>query len=209
MFSVVPIVEFGRLKNKAKDWFLKELSYSLNFLRVRDLNYNEKNLDLEGHFQYHALKDSTGHLVASCGVYNGGRYPEGVFRIMNRVFVSYKYRDFPYQFIATKKLLPLQIKLIGCFPKILFCSRENITGHYFLKKWISILPNAEKWCVSDKLIQVVPHSYTKPCFQFIAYQILEQKFKWKVHFLNPESWNSLDQIPYNNRKNILDSFFLS
>lgn len=157
-------------------------------------NYTKRNFDLEGHLSYSILLHQ-GEIVTGCGIYNGGRYPAGIYRIMNRVFVSPEFRTFHknYPYLATKYLINGQLEKGEDSIKCYFTSREGENGHYFLKHWIQ---NNEEilvkdWIVSDRLYHVAPNGENQSCYQYIAFPRLMSENINLIKSISLDEWKSL------------------
>ena len=144
-------------------------------------NYTLENMYLPGHLSFDLLVNENDEILSFCGVYNGGRYPEGIYRVLNRTWLSNDLRisHGAFPFLTSTYILPFQLKKCAADLKLIFLSRENRSGRLFLKKWQAHQPASENWSVSDKMIQVVPGVEKKSCFQFIC----QRSF-------SPVTWNS-------------------
>ena len=156
-------------------------------------NYFFKKLDLEGHLCYHVLLDKKGEIITGSGIYNGCRYPEFVYRFLNRVFVNPKYRVKSKPLcLATKYILPKQMQDYSHKIKYGFVSREGINGHHFLKYWVQnhAPGGTAKWEVLEDMAHVVPKFYNRKCYQYIAVQ-KDQKSYWEPKMITLSKWKEL------------------
>ena len=173
-------------------WVKKIQDYCQNnpdYFGIRSTNYNPKNLDILGHHSFEILTDLDDNLVSFCGVYNGGRYPQGVFRLANRAFVTPEYRcqsaNFPA--LTSKLLLPFQLSNLGDKLHFGFISREGLAGEYYLKKWTTAYAPDPHWKVSEKPIHIVPHSTSPTAYQYIAYRNFSN-MEWPFKSLDVCDW---------------------
>ena len=133
-------------------------------------------------------------IVSFAGVYNGGRYPEGVYRILNRTWVaeSFRVKDGAFPFLSSKYILPVQLENLQSELKIIFVSREKPSGRLFLKRWRENQPDPSDWVLSEKMIQVVPEVYKRSCFQHICYKKFFE-VKWTPVHIEEKAWHELAQ----------------
>lgn len=167
------VVSFGEinetLSERLETFFSTEMSQD-----KRHKNYLPELLDLKSHLSYDILMDeASGDIVTGCGVYNGGRYAQGIYRIMNRVFIhpNYRQQSKDYPFLATKHLLVDQMSRLEAQIDFAFVSREGKYANHFLELWIKAAQDAGlgKWVISDGFAHVAPKGRNKKCFQRIAY----------------------------------------
>ncbi len=135
-------------------------------------NYSYKKLDLLGHLSFDLLTLDE-QIIAFCGLYSGGRYPSGAYRILNRCYVAPEFRtnkwrsfsDLNSRFLLNLQLAEYQNEV--CFP---FVSREGLHGGKFLEHWSRNNAPGKNWIVSNDMIHVVPKSHESSAYQFICYQ---------------------------------------
>ena len=132
-------------------------------------NYSMKRLELDKHQAFDLLiLKATGELVGWCGLFNGNRYPEGVYRIMNRLYLNPHYRSHyfkPY----TRTLYFDQIKRNRDVIKLLFLSRNGLKARFHLKHWVKYGCGEKDWKISQNLIKVA-NAENQMCYQYIAYK---------------------------------------
>lgn len=191
-YTVVNILSRGVLDPKWKqpiEALLEEISNGSDRLAH---NYSLKNMDLPGHLSFDVLIDKHNNIISFSGVYNGGRYPEGVYRILNRTWVAKEARvsHGSFKYLTSKYILPAQLKNFSADLKLIFVSRANTAGRLFLKKWQSRQNPEENWQVSENLVQVVPGVHKKSCFQYICSRSFAA-VDWNPDTLTESEWNSL------------------
>lgn len=172
-----PIVRRGKVINKSALKLLEDAlnSYGPAFGR-KWRNYLTDALDLTGHLAYDICIDRrTRGVICGCGVYSGNRYPQGVFRVMNRSFVMPDFRQKgPYELLSTRLLLGKQLDELKDEISACFVSREGPFGHYFLKRWSkqysSYYPGEESWQVPPQFFKVVPKGRSASAYQSIAFR---------------------------------------
>ena len=159
-------------------------------------NYSAERLDLAGHLAFDVLLDeSTGSIVAGCGAYNGGRYPSGVYRVLNRSFVMPSYRSAStFQLLNTQYILRNQLIENSDEIETAFVSREGPDGHRFLnwwaKKYAEFFPECETWNLSKEFFHVAPKSNKKSAYHQIAwYQKRQGELTWSPLSLNKAQWS--------------------
>ena len=167
------VASFGKvnleLSEKLDRFFISEMSKD-----KRWQNYKPETLDLVSHLTYDILVDEiTGDILTGCGVYHGNRYGQGIYRIMNRVFLNPKYRqnNKEYPFWATRYLLSEQLQLCEGQIDFPFVSREGKFAHHFLDLWTKEARETGlgEWVVSEGFAHVAPKGRNKKCYQRIAY----------------------------------------
>lgn len=176
---------------------INEMIHSLGQKVGKRLN-NYNNLELNKHLCFHVLVDSKDNIVTFAGVYNGGRYPQGVYRILNRVFVhpDHRVKNFGYPGLATKFILPLQLREFKSDIKAAFVSRENMNGCRFLKYWSINLAPSEfgPWNLSTKFVKVAPESGEyREAYQHISYRGDLFSF-WKPKQIDYREWLLLNRF---------------
>jgi hypothetical protein len=185
-------VKSGDLQNDGR-WVIDEIRrLSREANDPRAANFSEINFELEKHLDYTALADSNGQLITACGLFNGGRYPDGVYRCMNRTFVSPKFRvsHALYPGFATRYILPYQLEKYSSFLQSLFTSREKPKGRYFLKRWARLASEYGDWTVQDDMVQVNPGVESRNSYQAIA--VLNSNFgAWAPKRIAPDAWFAL------------------
>lgn len=148
-------------------------------------NYTFERLDLPRHHAFDLLLDPEGQIAGWCGLYNGGRYPDGVFRIMNRLYLHPRYRNTffkPY----TRQLYFDQVRRHRSVIRALFLSRNSLKGLYHVRRWVKYGAGEPGWEVSPGLVKVAPCE-KKVCYQYIAFK----KFSavdWPPKALSEDEW---------------------
>lgn len=152
-------------------------------------NYTRKMLDLFGHKSFDVLFDDDDNLIGWCGLYNGNRYPDGVYRIMNRLYINPNYRQKVFNLPITRQLYEDQIARNEKDIKFLFLSRNEEKGIYHLKRWIQTC-NEPGWVLSDGFVKVA-NCESKLCYQYIAYKKFAKDFSWNYKEISLEEWHQL------------------
>jgi hypothetical protein len=134
-------------------------------------NYLIARLDLHRHLTFDLLVEGTS-IVSFCGIYSGGRYPEGTYRVLNRCFVNPLYRTRTLGSFAnlnSQFLLKEQLNEFKNNIELPFISREGRMGFNFLCFWAKKCAPTPGWIVSDTMVHVVPESFDSPAYQHICY----------------------------------------
>ncbi len=157
-------------------------------------NYTQDALDLTGHALFDLAVDENKNIGTFCGVYNGGRYPAGVYRLLNRVYVTphFRNRHGLHMALATKYLLPAQYEEICDRSDLVFVSREGALGRESLGRWLRVHWGHSAWRVHPRYVQVVPGVRNKRTFQAIAYQCI-RKTDWFFEELDDAEWQMLPE----------------
>ena len=156
-------------------------------------NYTPQGLDLAGHLTFDVLVDSQENLVTFCGVYSGGRFPPGVFRVLNRTYVAPEYRGGQKKFagLTSKFILPHQLNQFKDEIALAFVSREHLKARHFLRRWVRENAPQKDWQVSSDLIHVAPKSLKKSAYQYVAFKKFRD-IEWAPPSVTPEQWVGLD-----------------
>lgn len=152
-------------------------------------NYSFQNLDLDGHFAFDLLLDDQNQIMGWCGLYNGGRYPDGVFRAMNRLYLNPRLRANFFQ-AHTRPLYFDQARRNREKIRFLFISRNLIKGKYHLRRWVKYNSGEPGWEVSDLMIKVAPCE-KKSCYQYIAFKNFAN-VNWPTSGITEQEWLALE-----------------
>lgn len=189
----IQIVKNNSAVNEQSEWISRFLKKAYEISKSDDpkaQNYSEKNLDLLNHLSFDLLAIDD-NIIAFCGIYNGHRFPTGVFRILNRCYVAPDHRVKKlgnFSQLNSQKLLPIQLQEFQQEIKLGFASREGINGHLFLEKWSSLQKNLH-WTVSDHLYHVAPQSNKSTAFQHICYYG-DPSYLKNIHHISPAVWKA-------------------
>ena len=152
-------------------------------------NYRLENIDLAGHLSFDLLVNGKNEIVSFAGVYNGGRYPEGVFRILNRAWVeeTLRVQHGAFPFLTSRLILPVQLENLKKELKVVFVSRDRPSAKFFLRKWRLQQPEPAQWQISEKMVHVVPEVDRAGCYQYICYRKL-QPVEWHPVEITESEW---------------------
>lgn len=156
-------------------------------------NYTWDNLQVEKHKSFDILVHND-EIVSWCGLFNGGRYPTGIYRIMNRLYLNPKYRNKKYPAYARHILYPYQRSVHKDDIKMLFLSRDGLAGKYHNLRWIKYSSGEEGWTLSDYMIQVC-NAEKKGCYQYISYKNfsdVNMLDMWNPKSISEEEWKLLN-----------------
>lgn len=154
-------------------------------------NYTLEKIDLAGHLSFDLLTLDE-KIIAFCGVYSGGRFPPGAFRILNRCYVVPEFRTKKlgrFADLNSKHLLNHQLQEHAAEIQFPFVSREGPDGEKFLRQWASQNAPTDDWVVSEDMIHVVPKSTDASAFQFICYR-QPQKHLQLFDRISANEWKS-------------------
>lgn len=185
------VVTDGKINGESFERLMRDLSG----LRCRDSlrpNYTAEGLEIEKTLSFDVLRRETGEFIAMSGVLNGGRYPDGVYRVLNRVYFNPKYRStsFTSSSWASRYILPWQIRKYREKFRLIFVSRERPSGRHFLNYWVRNLAPDRDWVVSDRLVHVAPRGQNQRCFQYIAYKEYAP-VSWNYNSVDEQEWRLL------------------
>lgn len=193
-FSVINIINNGQV---VSEWItpleklLQKISSGADRLAQ---NYSLQNMKLAEHLSFDILVNEKNEIISFAGVYNGGRYPEGVYRILNRTWVheDYRVQHGAFLYLTSKYILPVQLERLKEHLKLVFVSRERTTGRRFLLKWAQHQPLSHLWKVSEDFVQVVTGVEKKSCYQFICSRTFV-KTDWNPKRISAEDWVKLGE----------------
>lgn len=164
-------------------------------------NYTPKNLDLENHLTFDCLVDKDNTIIGFCGVYNGGRYAEGTYRIGNRMFKNQNYRvNFPILSL-TRFLIAEQIERIHNHVDIVFISMHEDNKQKIFHKFLShininkiVMQNFNNWTIEDNYFHVAPNGNNQNCYQQIVWSS-KTNSKIKIPMITLDEYNRLAILP--------------
>lgn len=143
----------------------------LNSNDIYKNNYTIKNLKLEGHLALDCLVDNNDKIFALCGIFNGGRYPPGVYRVLNRLWAREDMRTGSWSPFLTKSFLPDHLKEFNDILKVIFVSIQGEKGKKILSNfWLKTqAPQwGTGWKMYPKIVKVAPCEQ-KSCYQYVVY----------------------------------------
>ncbi len=143
------------------------------------LNYTPEGLDLTGHLTFDALVVED-EIVSFCGIYNGGRYPRGVYRILNRSFTRPDYRSsgLGVRLLNSQFLVPIQIQNYVSQIDLAFVSIQEPHLRRALAKIVKQIksPYLSNWQYAEGMVQVALCE-AKACYQNVIYSPLTNDYK--------------------------------
>lgn len=155
-------------------------------------NYTFKHLHLEQHLALDCLVDNHDKIFALAGVFNGGRYPDGVYRVLNRLWARSDYRTGASSPFLSQTFLPEQLKEFEEIIDVAFVSIQGQKGKKFLNNtWQKIAP---KWGIGWRtfpLIVKVSPSVRKAGYQYVSYTSKRNIVIWPTAGITEEEYNNL------------------
>ncbi|MFN8792572.1 MAG: hypothetical protein ACK5Y2_14045 [Bdellovibrionales bacterium] len=185
------VVSDGAVNTEALDRLLRDLD-NLRCRASLKPNYSLEGLEIQKALGFDVLRRDSGEFIAMSGVLNGGRYPDGIYRVLNRAYFNPKYRTshFSTSAWASKYILPWQIEKYREKFKLIFVSRERPSGRRFLKYWVQNLAPDRSWLVSNRMVHVAPKGQGQGCFQYIAYKEYSP-VTWAFNSISEQEWRLL------------------
>ena len=129
------------------------------------------------------------------GVFNGGRFPKGVYRVLNRTWTARAYRFMSKNLagLHSRLIFSRHFQVLKHRAKILFFSMEG-----FSEPKIKI--TARKLEESGKSPWVIPSGFYKvapgdqaSCWQKTAYTLLDKSAVWPLESKNDANWMRLPE----------------
>lgn len=155
-------------------------------------NYTPANLDIESHLIFSCVTENSS-IIAFCGIYNGGRYPTGVYRILNRSFIASQGRTLGlYDCFLSRHILPEQLSRTKHLLDTIFVSRPGLSGKPFLEFWKThCAPKDLQWSISTERVHVAPRGVKRDCYQYICSTGL-RKPSWVPQTISESEWLKLE-----------------
>jgi hypothetical protein len=165
-------------------------------------NYTKENLVVEQHYGYGVVyQKSTGKPMVMGGVFNDGRFPNTVAKMVSRehTFLDFRMtrKDMIDGFKVTCKLIDslIAVNQFDCY----FISMQN-RPHRPRKRWWDVWTTAMieasngSWKTVDGYLQTCPWPVQK-CWQNFVYleTVPEAYSKWNPQVINHDTWLSLDE----------------
>ena len=191
-YKIINVIDDGKVVSSwinTLETLLQKISKSSDRLAS---NYSLENMALKEHLSFDILINEKNEIISFAGVYSGGRYPEGVYRVLNRTWVreDYRVKHGAFVYLTSKYILQAQLERLKAKLKLVFVSRERLTGRRFLLKWAQHQPEASDWSVSEKFVQVVPGIEKKSCYQYICSRTFSD-VNWQPNKISSSQWLEL------------------
>ena len=180
------------------------------FEKIRDIclsednwlrnNYTKENLVIENHKGYCVVFDSETHEpMVMGGVFNDGRWPANIARILNRayVFPNLRRRSIPqlingYELLHHRMIFPLiEINNYDCY-FVTMQNRDKKPTKRWWDIWKYTMNKASNnfWTESEGYVQTYNNN-TQTCWQnFVYHEYVPGTFTLPV--ITQEEWNSLE-----------------
>lgn len=164
------------------------------FLFGKNIENYTHSLHIEKHLIFTLGLNMESHeLIGFSGVYNGGRYTEGVYRIFNRTFTNPKYRVYgKVPVFHSKCIFPYHFYYLKTHAKILFFSKEG-----FAEKSIQTVCRSLKditktnWIQPKGFYKVAPGK-RKANYQKTAYTLLNGASSFPLTAITDKAYLELD-----------------
>ncbi|MBC85728.1 MAG: hypothetical protein CL677_01005 [Bdellovibrionaceae bacterium] len=190
---VVNIVHKGEITHTGFYDQLLTLCEAIQKEDKKGINYSPDSLRLVEHLSFDLLLDEDERILSFCGLFNGGRYPPGVYRALNRTWFHPSVRNSgPFSFLASNYILPQQLEQCGTEISTLFISREGRFGHHFLEFWKRHQADHTNWTLSSGFVHVAPEGSTQSCYQ----RILKKQIRppaWLPESIDLDTWQALEK----------------
>jgi hypothetical protein len=165
-------------------------------------NYTVENLIVEDHNGYAvAYTIDTNEPVMMAGVYNNGRYPSNVGRMVNRLYMFPKFRSTPVDMIdgfvmAHERIIyPLmQINSFDCYFITMQNRAKPSKGWWEVWKRSMQAASNNYWQEADGYVQSCPWP-VKKCYQNFVYKdIVPGAFaNWNPSVIDHDTWLTLEE----------------
>jgi len=184
---------------------------NLEFEQVRDLcleednwlryNYTQENLVVEQHTGYGVVyQTSTGKPMVMGGVFNDGRYPANVAKMINRLYTFPEFRmkhtDMTDGFRVTCSLIDELVTINSYEVYLITMQNRPRGGKRWWDTWVNHMNIASngKWVLGQGYAQTCPWPVQKCWQNFVYYETISGKFaEWNPTIINDEEWAVLPE----------------
>lgn len=190
-----------------------EIYYQSNpeFERVRSLcleednwlrqNYTKENLILEQHTGYGVVyQTSTGKPMVMGGVFNDGRFPSNVAKMINRLYTFPEFRmkhtDMTDGFRVTCSLIDKLIEINDYDLYLITMQNRNRGGKRWWDTWVHHMDIASnsQWKLGTNYIQTCPANVQKCWQNYVYLEMKEGTFEsWNPNIIGDNEWCSLEE----------------
>lgn len=164
-------------------------------------NYTKENLVVEQHKGYGVVyQKSTGKPMVMGGVFNDGRYPKNVAKMINRLYTfpdfRMKHTNMTDGFRVTCSLIDALEKINDY--KIYLITMQNRArgGKRWWDTWVKHMDIASngKWILGQGYIQTCPWMVQKCWQNFVYYETSPNEFQeWNPKIINHKEWLELPE----------------
>lgn len=169
-----------------------------NWLRY---NYTKENLVVEQHTGYGVVyQTSTGKPMVMGGVFNDGRYPNNVAKMINRLYTFPEFRmkhtDMTDGFRVTCSLIDKLVSLNSYEVYLITMQNRNRGGKRWWDTWrhhMDIASN-NKWQFKEGYIQTCPWNVQKCWQNFVYFETVSGAFdSWNPTIITDEDWYKMPE----------------
>jgi hypothetical protein len=169
-----------------------------NWLRQ---NYTPENLIIEQHQGYGVVyQKSTNKPMVMGGVFNDGRYPSNVAKMINRLYTfpdfRMKHTDMTDGFRVTCKLIDKLLTINDYQIYLITMQNRNKVGKRWWHTWVNHMEKASNitWQSRDGYIQTCPWPVQKCWQNFVYFETTPGLFdRWNPSIISDEKWCSLTE----------------
>jgi hypothetical protein len=164
-------------------------------------NYTKENLVLEEHQGYGVVyQTSTGKPMVMAGVFNDGRYPSNVAKMINRLYTFPEFRmkhtDMTDGFRVTCSLIDKLMTLNSYDVYLITMQNRNRGGKRWWDTWVNHMDIASnnKWKLVDGYIQTCPWNVQK-CWQNCVYHetVIGAFDCWNPKIITDREWQLMPE----------------
>ena len=169
-----------------------------NWLRY---NYTKENLVVEQHTGYGVVyQTSTGKPMVMGGVFNDGRYPKNVAKMINRLYTFPEFRmrhtDMTDGFRVTCSLIDKLVSLNSYEVYLITMQNRNRGGKRWWDTWrhhMDIASNGQ-WQFKEGYIQTCPWDVQKCWQNFVYFETVPGAFEsWSPAIITDEDWHKMPE----------------
>lgn len=164
-------------------------------------NYTKDNLIIEEHTGYGVVyQTSTGKPMVMGGVFNDGRYPDYVAKMINRLYTFPDFRmthtDMTDGFRVTCSLIDKLLSINNYKVYLITMQNRNRGGKRWWDTWRKHMDIASegKWDFKDGYIQTCPWNVQKCWQNFVYFETVKGAFEqWNPDIITDSEWLMLEE----------------
>lgn len=164
-------------------------------------NYTKENLIIEEHSGYGVVyQTSTGKPMVMGGVFNDGRFPKNVAKMINRLYTFPEFRmkhtDMTDGFRVTCSLIDSLMEINEFTLYLITMQNRNRGGKRWWDTWVHHMDIAsnKKWKLVNGYIQTCPWNVQKCWQNFVYLETIPGEFlNWSPKIITDNEWSQLPE----------------
>lgn len=164
-------------------------------------NYTIENLILEDHSGYGVVyQTSTGKPMVMGGVFNDGRYPNNVAKMINRLYTfpefRMKFTDMTDGFRVTCSLIDKLIEINNYDVYLITMQNRKRGGKRWWDTWVyhMDLASNNRWTLGEGYIQTCRANVQKCWQNYVYLEVAKNSFtSWNPNIITHSDWENLEE----------------